>query len=206
MIATGSGGQRAPGMLTLQRARAHAVVVILTFAAVYAVGILGRSGLVDMFGHVIGGDLLTPRMAARIVLDGRGAELCDFSLQTAYEQAAVEPERLPGLNPFIWPPFVALFYAPWAFVPQGPAFILWTACSLACLVVALFVMAQVAPLSGRHWPSTVLLSLSFYPVLEGLMAGSNSLCSLPIFAPMYRALRAGIDPAVGALLGLQLSR
>src|SRR5438552_3942702 len=124
MIATGSGGQRAPGMLTLQRARAHAVVVILTFAAVYAVGILGRSGLVDRFGHVIGGDLLTPRMAARIVLDGRGAELYDFSLQTAYEQAAVEPERLPGLNPFIWPPFVALFYAPWAFVPwlaPGPA-------------------------------------------------------------------------------------
>ena len=59
MIATGSGGQRAPGMLTLQRARAHAVVVILTFAAVYAVGVLGRSGLVDRFGHVIGGDLLT---------------------------------------------------------------------------------------------------------------------------------------------------
>src|SRR5437016_14593727 len=103
MIATGSGGQRAPGMLTLQRARAHAVVVILIFAAVYAVGILGRSGLVDRFGHVIGCDLLTPRMAAPIVLDGRDAALYDFSLQTDYDEAAVEPERLPGLNPFIWP-------------------------------------------------------------------------------------------------------
>jgi len=193
-------------MLTLRRARAHAVVVILIFAIVYAVGILGRRGLIDRFGHVIGGDLLTPRMAARIVLDRRGDQLYDFSLQTAYEQAAVEPEQLPGLNPFIWPPFLALLYAPWAFVPQGSAFILWTVCSLACVVSALAVMARAAPLTGRHWPSTVLLSLSFYPVLEGLMAGSNSLWSLPIFALMYRALRAGNDATAGALLGLQLYR
>jgi len=193
-------------MLTLGRARAQAVIVVLIFAGVYAVGILRRGRLVDGFGHVIGSDLLTSRVAAGMVLDRRGADLYDFSLQRDYQQAALEPERLPGLNPFIWPPFVALFYAPWAFVPQGPAFILWTACSLACLVVALVVMARVAPLSGRHWPSTVLLSLSFYPVLEGLMAGSNSLCSLPIFALMYRALRAGNDTTAGALLGLQLYR
>jgi alpha-1,2-mannosyltransferase len=193
-------------MLTLRRARAHAVVVVLIFATVYAVGILGRRGLVDRFGHVIGGDLLMPRAAARMVLDGRGAQLYDFSLQTTYEQVAVEPQRLPGLNPFIWPPFVALFYVPWAFVPQGPAFVLWTACSLACLVAALVVMARAAPLTGQHWPSTVLLSLSFYPVLEGLMAGTNSLLSLLLFALMYRALRAGNDTTAGALLGLQLYR
>ena len=192
-------------MLTLRRARAHAVVVILIFAAVYAVGVLGRSGLVDGFGHVIGGDLLTPRMAAKIVLDGRGAELYDFSLQMDYQRAALAPETIPG-HPFIWPPWVALFYAPWALVPQGPALVMWTASSLACLVTALLVMARAAPLTGRHWPSALLLSLSFYPVLEGLMAGNNSLWSLPIFALMYRALRVGNDATAGALLGLQLYR
>ena len=192
-------------MLTLRRARAHAVVVVLIFATVYAVGILGRRGLVDRFGHVIGGDLLTPRMAAKIVLDGRGAELYDFSLQMDYQRAALEPETTPG-HPFIWPPWVALFYVPWAFVPQGPALAMWTACSLACLVGALLVMARTAPLTGRHWPSTLLLSLSSYPVLEGLMAGNNSLWSLPIFALMYRALRSGNDATAGALLGLQLYR
>ena len=192
-------------MLTLRRARAYALVVILIFATVYAVGILRRSGLVDGFGHVIGGDLLTPRMAARIVLDGRGAELYDFSLQMDYQRAALAPETIPG-HPFIWPPWVALFYAPWALVPQGPALVMWTASSLACLVTALLVMARAAPLTGRHLPSTLLLSLSFYPVLEGLMAGNNSLWSLPIFALMYRALRVGNDATAGALLGLQLYR
>ena len=193
-------------MLTLGRARAQAVIVVVIFAGVYAVGILRRGRLVDGFGHVIGSDLLTSRMAAGMVLDRRGTDLYDFSLQRDYQQAALEPERLPGLNPFIWPPFVALLYLPWTAVPQGTAMVLWTACSLACLVVALVVMARAAPLTGRHWPSTVLLSLSFYPVLEGLMAGSNSLWSLPIFALMYRALRAGNDATAGALLGLQLYR
>ena len=192
-------------MLTLRRARAYALVVILIFATVYAVGILRRSGLVDGFGHIIGGDLLTPRMAARIVLDGRGAELYDFSLQMDYQRAALAPETIPG-HPFIWPPWVALFYTPWAHVPQGPALVMWTACSLACLVTALLVMTRAAPLTGRHLPSTLLLSLSFYPVLEGLMAGNNSLWSLPIFALMYRALRVGNDATAGALLGLQLYR
>jgi len=193
-------------MLTLRRARAYALVVILIFATVYAVGILRRSGLVDGFGHVIGGDLLTPRMAARIVLDGRGAELYDFSLQGEYQQAAAGPQRLPGMIPFFWPPFVAVLYVPWALVPQGPAFVLWTAFSLACLVTALLVMARAAPLTGRHWPSTLLLSLSFYPVLEGLMAGNDSLIALPIFALTYRALRAGNEATAGALLGLQFYR
>jgi len=193
-------------MLTLRRARAYALVVILIFATVYAVGILRRSGLVDGFGHIIGGDLLTPRMAARIVLDGRGAELYDFSLQGEYQQAAAGPQRLPGMIPFFWPPFVAVLYVPWALVPQGPALVLWTAFSLACLVTALLVMARAAPLTGRHWPSTLLLSLSFYPVLEGLMAGNDSLIALPIFALTYRALRAGNEATAGALLGLQFYR
>ena len=193
-------------MLTLGRARAQAVVVILMFVGVYAVGILRRGRLVDGFGHVIGTDLLTSRMAAAMVLDRRGTHLYDFSLQRDYQQAALEPERLPGLNPFIWPPFVALLYLPWAAVEQGPAMVLWTACSLACLAAAILVTARSAPRTGRYWPSTVVISLSFYPVLEGLMAGSNSLWSLPIFALMYRSLRAGNDAAAGALLGLQLYR
>src|SRR5436309_2829392 len=193
-------------MLTLARARAHAVVVILAFAAVYTFGLVRRDGMIDGFGHVIGGDLLAVRSAAAIVLDGRGAELYDFSVQAAYQQAAIAPQRLPGLNPFVSPPFVALLAAPWTFLPLGPAFVLWTALLLACLVAALIVLSRTAPLTGRHWPSALLLSLSFYPVLEGLMAGSNSLIELPIFALILLSLRSGHEVRAGALLGLQLYR
>ena len=198
--------QRLARLLTLPRARAHALVVIVTFAAVYAFGVLRRKGFIDGFGHVIGGDLLMPRAMARIVLDRRGDALYDFTVQAAYQQAAVEPQRLPGLNVFTSPPFVALLYVPWALVPQAPALVLWTALCLASLATALVIMARGAPLTGSHWPSTFLLSLSFYPVLEALMAGSNSLLAVPIFALVLVALRAGREASAGALLGLLFFR
>jgi hypothetical protein len=194
-------------VLTLPRARANAVMVILAFGGVYALGLVRRTGVLDGFGHVIGGDLLDGRTAGLMVLARRGADLYDFAVQAVYQQAAAGTEQpLPGLIPFIWPPFVAFLYVPWALLPQLPAFALWTVFSLACLVVALLVMAREAPRTGQQWPSALLLALSFYPIMEGLMAGNNSLVALPIFALTYRLLRGGRDGAAGMILGLQLYR
>ena len=182
------------------------MVVIGIFAAVYAFGILHHRGFIDAFGHVIGVDLLTMRTGARMVLDGRGADLYDFTLQETYWRRALGVERLPGMSPFVSPPFVALLYVPWTLVPQAAALILWTVVSLAAFAAALRLMAGWAPLTGRHWPSTLVLSLSFYPVLEGLMAGSNSLLAVPIFALTLGALRTGREAVAGALLGLLFYR
>ncbi len=198
--------QRAARWLTLPRARAHAVVVVGIFAAVYAFGILRHRGLIDAFGHIIGVDLLTMRTGARIVLDGRGADLYDVALQETYWRTALGVERLPGMSLFTSPPFVALLYVPWALIPQAPALLLWTGACLAALAAALRIMARCAPLTGRHWPDTLVLSLSFYPILEGLMAGSNSLLAVPIFALVLVALRAGREASAGALLGLLFYR
>jgi hypothetical protein len=80
-------------LLTLSQARAYAVVAIALFALVYAFGVVRGHGLVDAFGHVIGGDLLTFRTAATIVREGAGDRLYDFSLQAAHERASVAPGR-----------------------------------------------------------------------------------------------------------------
>src|SRR5262249_55672711 len=45
-------------------------------------------------------------------------------------------------------------------------------------------------------------ALSFYPVLEGLMAGSNALVAFPLLALVLVALRAGCEMRAGALLGV----
>src|SRR5438094_683196 len=198
--------QRAARWLTLPRARAHAVVVVGIFAAVYAFGILRHRGLIDAFGHSIGVGLLTLRTGARIVRDGCGADLYDVALQETYWRTALGVERLPGMSLFTSPPFVALLYVPWALIPQAPALLLWTGACLAALAAALRIMARCAPLTGRHWPDALVLSLSFYPILEGLMAGSNSLLAVPIFALVLIALRAGREASAGALLGLLFYR
>jgi hypothetical protein len=206
MIGRVGVSQRVARVLTLPLARAHAVMVILIFCAVYAYGIAHRHGLIDGFGHVIGSDLLHFRTAAQIVRDGRGTQLYDFSLQYALQQSAVRPESLAGVDPFIAPPFVALFYVPWALLPQPIAFVAWTALCLACLVATLLLMRRCAWRTGARWPSSFLISLSFYPVLEALAAGTNALLSPLIFAGAYLALKRERDTVAGAVLGLQLYR
>jgi hypothetical protein len=193
-------------LLTLSQARACAVVAIALFALVYAFGVVRRHGLVDAFGHVIGGDLLAFRTAAAIVRDGAAERLYDFSLQAAYEKASVAPEPLAGMNPFTSPPFVALAYLPIVRLPHAIAFVCWTVAALACIPVAFRLLRPLTPRTAPRWRDAALLTLSFAPVLEGLAAGSNSIVSLPIFAGALSALAAGRDGTAGALLGLQLFR
>jgi hypothetical protein len=204
-----SGGLLEPlveRLLSLRRARAYATVAIALFTLVYALGIATRRGLVDGFGHVIGGDLLSFRTAAEIVREGDGRRLYDFALQATHQQAAIAPEPLRGVIPFVSPPFVALAWLPWARLPHVPAFILWTAVGLACLPVAFLLICDSASRNAEHCRDGVLLALSFTPILEGLAAGSNALLSLPIFAATFVAFRARRETLAGALLGLQLFR
>jgi len=193
-------------ILTLPKARAFAVVAIGFFVLAYGVGIVRRHGLIDGFGHVIGGDLLAFRTAAMIVRDGAGDRLYDFSLQRQYQQAAVAPEPLRGVNPFTSPPFVALAYLPFAPLPHGVAFALWTAVAIGCIPLAFRLVRPLAPLTASHSRDLALLTLSFTPVLEGLAAGSNSIVALPIFAAVLSAFAAGRDTTAGMLLGAQLFR
>jgi len=50
----------------------------------------------------------------------------------------------------------------------------------------------------------LLFSLSFFPVLEGLMAGNFSAISLLIFTGVFLALKKDYDFLAGLLLGIQL--
>jgi hypothetical protein len=193
-------------MLGVRRACVYAALSIVMFAGVFAVGLAHRRGLVDGFGHVIACDLFTLREAGRIVRDGNGHRLYDFALQHEYQAAALLPEHVPGIVPFISPPFLALAYVPWTGLAHGPAFALWSALVVAGLGGALLVLRPWTPRAGAHWPVAMLLALSFVPVLEGLTAGSNSLVAVPVFAAVFAALKSGRDGAAGAILALVLCR
>jgi hypothetical protein len=191
-------------LITLRRVRSYALIVVVVMALVYGYSLTQRRGLIDGFGYVIGGDLLTLRLAGQLVRDGDGARLYDFGLQMAAQQQAVLPEPLPGLNPFITPPFVALVFWPWSFLPQGLAFTVWTALSLSAIGLSLYLTTRHSRLTRNHWMFGFVLSLSFFPVLEGLIAGNTSSVSLLLLTLMFLALKAGRDVEAGGLLGIQL--
>ena len=190
--------------MTLRRARAVAAITVTMLTLTYCAALARRHGFIDGFGHVIGGDLLEQRVATMMVRDGRGDRLYDFDLQAQYEQAAVAPDQLPGLNPFMGPPYVALVY--WPLMPLGheAAFAVWTAFGLACLIASLLGLAREYRWLRSALPTAILLSLSFFPVVEGLMAGSNQLVSVLLLTGVFLLLKRGHDVPAGTVLGLQL--
>src|SRR5262249_55872520 len=112
---------------------------------------------------------------------------------------------LPGLNPFVAPPFVALFFLPWTFVSHLVGFAVWTVLGLACVPASLWLIHR-APETWSRRRAVVIVALSFLPVIEGVEAGNNAIVSLLVFAAVRASLRSGRDGLAGATLALQLSR
>lgn len=194
-------GQR---LITRRRVYGYAIIVTAVVTAFYGYGLARGKGLIDGFGHVVGGDLLTWRVAGALVRDGQGSRLYDFALQSTYQQRAVAPGHLPGLIPFTMPPFVALVFWPWSFLPAGLAFALWSALSLALLALAVRLGMASQGFDRSAWLFGIISALSFFPVLEGLMAGNSSAVSLFLFTLIFLALKRRQDGLAGALLGFEL--
>jgi len=192
-------------IVTLRRSRTVAAISVVLFALTYSSGLVRRHGLIDGFGHVIGADLLAQRVASQMTRDGYGDRLYDFDLQSRYEQAAVSPETLPGLDPFVTPPYVALVYWPLMPLRHEIAFAIWTALGVSFFVASMLWLGRDYPWVTSWLPTIGLLSLSFFPVIEGLMAGSNQMLSLLLFTAVFLSLKHGYDPAEHLAIGRALA-
>jgi hypothetical protein len=87
---------------------------------------------------------------------------------------------------------------------HGVAFGIWTVVSLICLSASLLWLSRDYRWVRSWYPTVLLLSLSFFPVGEGLMAGSNMIVSLLLFTGVFLSLKHGQDATAGVFLGLQL--
>jgi len=137
--------------------------------------LLGRGNL-DARGTVVGADYLQFYTAGLTLRMGQSARLYDIPYQSALQQLVIGP-RLSSYYAFITPPFLALLFVPFALLPYGASFTLWSLLGLAMLCVSL------------HWlnaPRQALLwALAFYPVLASASFGQNSLLSLALLTLTY---------------------
>jgi hypothetical protein len=122
----------------------------------------------------------------------------DLQLRTFQQVYRLEGDRTYGPSPY--PPFVALFFRPFSFLPFETAFHLWQACSVALFCGAMALLAAAFYARQRLAQSLIFAAaFSFAPFLaDTLLAGQ--LAAIGLFAFSFalfeqakgRAFRSGI--------------
>jgi hypothetical protein len=123
--------------------------------------------------------------AANMVLDGSRHALYDIAAQHRF-QALFDrpPETLFRNPPVALVPIIAL-----AKLPMTVAFALWTAISMALLVLSLKILEGETGIRLGNWP--ILASLAYVPVMACLLHGQFSLLVLACYAVCYAQWRRG---------------
>lgn len=150
-------------------------------------------------------DFIALYAAARLVLEGRGADVLDPAAILAAEHAAA-PERA-ALLPFVHPPVVALVYAPLAALPFSLAHWLVVAIDVGCLAAAAYLLRGMVEREARPAlftlallaPSSVVAALNGQTSPLLLLALAASLRAPPFWSGVLVGL-AALRPQTAPLL------
>ena len=145
-----------------------------------------------------GGDYPAFHMAGKIALDGRLGDLYDFDVQDSYEKDLPRD----GLLPFLYPPFVAVLYAPLAALPYRTSYAIHTLLALLAIGASVALLRPLSPAIRRDPWLAVAAVLLFYPMCRAVLGGQNTALSLLILCGTWRLLDDGRDFAAGLVLGL----
>ncbi len=158
--------------------------MFITIWSILALNILFKDGWTGATHQIIGSDFIT-LYAAGLAYRMDISHLYELQSQAAIQQALIQPTALPGVNPFISPPYVAAFYSLFSFIQLPWAFILWTVLTIGVTVIAVWNLKKLLPASLSaslsRWQLLIIV-LSFFPFVEGLQAGQNHAFSLLIVA------------------------
>jgi hypothetical protein len=144
--------------------------------------------------------------AGTMVRQGLGHQLYDDTTQFKV-QREFSPEvaiRL-GALPYNHPPFEAVLFVPFTYVPYPSAFALWALANLAMLIGLPFMLRPHLPLLQNYpWPLWVLASLGFFPIFLALLQGQDAILLLFLYALAFVFLKKDRDIFAGGWLALGL--
>ena len=167
--------------LNARRLRDYPRLMLLTSIGILLINLLLHQGWIAAFGQVIGGDFVM-FYATGSLYRTDPASIYDYEQQYRLQQSLVEPTNLSGLNPFMNPPYTAMLYSLFIYLPLTWSFIVWTCLSIIFSVIS---MRLIAPLvsnrlrqAGLSNIQYLVLLFSFFPFIEGLLAGQNHALTL----------------------------
>ncbi|HXG53268.1 MAG TPA: glycosyltransferase family 87 protein [candidate division Zixibacteria bacterium] len=147
------------------------------------------------------GDFVIFYTGAEIVNDGRVAELFKVETQQAYQRKFDVPQFEWPL-PFNHAPYELAIFLPLARLSYPVAHAVWSAFNVVLLLaIAFWLSPHLEP--GYRLLFTALTA-AFFPTMEALRMGQDSILSTALLVACFAALKRGRDAAAGVLLALGL--
>jgi len=125
-------------------------------------------------------DFIACYTAARMVWDGKGAQLFDLREQTAYQEAILHSLHTDfrfrdGLLAYIHAPFEIIWFIPLGGLGYLQAYCVWLAVSLGCFVAGVYLLlCSQQSVTRGVLAKYILGSLAFFPVFINLLQGQDS--------------------------------
>jgi hypothetical protein len=140
--------------------------------------------------------------AARMVRSGQSSILYDLSAQyRAQQQFAPNVLIRRAALPYNHPPFEALLFVPFTFLPYVPAYLLWTLLNGMMVAASLLLLRrQFVEIGNLPRSFLVLAATGFVPLVSGIVQGQDSVLLLFLFVVALAAMEKGNDAAAGAAL------
>jgi hypothetical protein len=154
-------------------------------------------GNVDLAGQVVGTDYLQFYTAGYTLRSGESAQLYDMAYQAQLEQELIGPE-LRAYHAFITPPFLAWLFVPFAALPYGVSFALWSLLGLLGLWLSLRLLSVENPRRALVW------TLTWFPAFAAISYGQNSILSLLWLSLAFWLWRSEYLFAAGLVCSLAL--
>lgn len=152
----------------------------------------------DVVGQIVSVDHLAFYSPARMIREGREADIYNDEKLFDYQVSLFAPGRWNAYEKLRNPPFYALFYVPTSYLPYWASCWIWTGIGLACLHVGIRWLGADRPWRATAW------ALSFLPVFAAISYGQNSLLSFAMMCGAYRLLASNRPFAAGLAAGLLL--
>lgn len=146
-------------------------------------------------------DFLSYFTGARILRDGKGSHLYDFDTQHTYQHMIAPIIPSSYLNRFVIPPFFALFYVPFTYLPYHVAYGLFFFFNLLLLFFLLLISESLFVI--QRWIASLAVFF-FYPTVETLFYGQLSFVICFIFLLIYKTLATRKSFLSGILTALLL--
>lgn len=155
------------------------------------------SGNTDAAGHLIGTDFVAFYSAGKIVASGQQTRLYDLELARQIQQPLYGAPS-DNFNPYLNPPFYALLFVPFSYIPYPWSPILWMLLSLVMGWLSLRLISKER--TGRRF----LFTLTWLPAFSAISFGQNAFLSLLLMGLVFWFWRREKSFWAGLTAGLLL--